>query len=278
MVFRRFIIIIFLTLSFHSSLNAQSLAEVQRLLFVGNSFTQANQLDQLVAQLLAVQLESDQVAALAVAPGGYQLSHHFQDFQSAESANPLRSLLTGPERINLVVLQGQSQIAGFSDSQEEKKLLIEAVTGFQSHIQKAGAQTMLYMTWGYADGDPSNPDFYPDFMTMQEKLSEGYYGLASKMSPVTKNVLVAPVGLGFQKVFQEEKSKGLNPLAQDALFRSLYASDGRHPSLAGSYLAAAIIVASYSGQRVAPVDWQPEGLDRPTANYLRFVADRVMFR
>lgn len=255
----------------------------QRLLFIGNSFIHSQDIDQLVASLAEAQNGAwDDVLAGAVAPGGYRLTEHAADANDSGDNPPLRQLLvTGSDTVrawDLVVLQGQSQIMGFGNEAASKADLLQQVPSLAQHAHDTGATVLLMMTWGYAEGDANNPGIYGDFLAMQTRLAQGYDNLAGIL---TVNhgipVYVAPVGLGFQMVYEDLIDTGQDPLASGSRFRRLYSDDNQHPALPGSYLAACIILASYTGERMSEVAWQPGGLDAELARYLREVADRTVF-
>src|SRR4051794_39025401 len=81
-------------------------------------------------------------------------------------------------------------------------------------VVKHGARPVLFMTWAYAD----KPE-------MTAQLAEQY-----TIAGNANNALVVPAGLAFAK------SVSKNPQI------NLYAADKRHPSPAGSYLAACTIL------------------------------------
>lgn len=255
----------------------------QRLLFIGNSFTNNNGLDQMVEALVReMNPENDDILAIRVAPNGYMLVDHVADLTNATDNPPLRQvLLSGSDTLrdwDLVVIQGQSEIMGFSNSAYEKERLLQAAPTLATAARDTGAMTLLLMTWGYSYGDDWYPDIYPDYLTMQTRLQQGYDHLASVLSNDGHGkVYVAPAGLGFQAVYDDVNQTQRSPLAKNAPFRRLYTGDGRHPSTAGTYLAACVITATYTGQPVSSLTWTPNGLDRDFATYLRSVADQVVF-
>lgn len=256
----------------------------QRFLFIGNSFTFYNNLDQMVARLAEEAVpEWNDVLATRYAPGGWKLTQHLADAQNPNSTAPIREyLITGSDVMrdwDLVVLQGQSQVAGFDSGQASKQQLLAAVPELVRYADDTGATTLFMMTWGYAEGDAMNPGYYSDYLEMQGHIWRGYDELAQAGARVRLNapVYVAPAGLGYQQVYRDIEAEGNNPLAAGSRFRQLYSDDMRHPGLPGSYLAANIVVASYTGQRMSAVDWVPPGLDAEFAAYLRDVADRVVF-
>ena len=253
-----------------------------RMLFIGNSLTGNNELDQLAAAL-ASELGSEwaDIFAMRVAPGGYKIINHLQDVEN-EEANPLlrQLLVTGSEAArdwDLIVFQEQSQILGFSRQSPETAESFTAATQLHQYANSTGATVMLMLTWGYPDGDSRNATLYPEYPTMQNKLTQGTYDLANQHSASGSQVFVIPAGRGFQLIYRDLFNSDQDPLAPDSRFRQLYAEDGQHPSLAGTYLAACIVVAAYTGESMAEIDWQPRQLDDEFAAYLRSVADRVVF-
>ncbi|MEM7118893.1 MAG: hypothetical protein AAF614_41130 [Chloroflexota bacterium] len=246
-----------------------------RLLFIGNSFTGNNNLDQLVARLVDdLNPEGEIVFATSHTPGGYELKDHLQDVENeAEEPRLRRLLITGSEQVrdwDLVMLQNQSQVQGFLNRPLDDALKLAQYAGATSD------ELLLYMTWGYPEGDPMNPTLYPDYLTMQGKIAQGYNNLAAEISGSGYRVRVAPVGRGFEFIYRLLVQDGQDPLAQDSLFRQLYASDDRHPSLAGSYLAACVITAVYTNQDITQATWKPDELDEEFAAYLRQVAKIVV--
>lgn len=99
------------------------------------------------------------------------------------------------------------------------------------------------MSWAYAD----KPE-------MTQELAEAYTKAARD-----NDAFVIPGGLAFARSI--EKMPAL----------SLYAPDKRHPSLAGTYLAAATVYASLFKKSPAGLDYTA-GLDAAVARHLQAVA------
>ncbi|SHI97136.1 hypothetical protein SAMN02745194_01450 [Roseomonas rosea] len=110
-------------------------------------------------------------------------------------------------------------------------------------VRRHGAKPVFFMSWAYAD----KPE-------MTEQLAEAYTRAGNE-----NNALVIPAGLAFARSVRDRPN--LN----------LYVADKRHPSLAGTYLAAATTYAALFGN-------SPEGnrytagLDAETAAFLQTVA------
>jgi hypothetical protein len=110
-------------------------------------------------------------------------------------------------------------------------------------LTKAGIQPVLFMSWAYKDK--------PEMIT---GLSE-QYTLAGNAS----NALVIPAGLAFAQAIASKP--GLE----------LYQTDKRHPSLAGTYLAACTAYAALLGKSPVGLSYTA-GLDADTASFLQTVA------
>jgi hypothetical protein len=114
-------------------------------------------------------------------------------------------------------------------------------------VRKHGAKPVLFMTWAYAD----KPE-------MTAQLAEQY-----TIAGNANDALVVPAGLAFAR-----------SVARDPQI-NLYDPDKRHPSLAGSYLAACTILASVHGK--TPVgNSHTGGLDPKVAAFLQQVADETV--
>lgn len=139
-----------------------------------------------------------------------------------------------------VVLQGHSleaiepeQTAGFRQALEK----------FIPLLREHGARPVLFMTWAYAD----RPEMTP-------QLKRAYTGLGDTLS-----IPVVPVGLAFTLALR------------DIPGMVLHVADGKHPTLAGTYLAAAVFYAALYGESPAALDYDA-GLDPATARQLRETA------
>jgi hypothetical protein len=110
-------------------------------------------------------------------------------------------------------------------------------------VKKYGAQPMLFMSWAYKD----QPE-------MTAQLAEQY-----TLAGNANDALVIPAGLAFAKAVSKRPSL------------ELYQPDKRHPTLAGTYLAACTTYAAI--QRKSPVgNRYTAGLDPELAAFLQGVA------
>jgi uncharacterized protein DUF4886 len=110
-------------------------------------------------------------------------------------------------------------------------------------VRAHDAKPVFFMSWAYAD----KPE-------MTAELAEAY-----TVAGNANNTLVIPAGLAFARA--REKQPELN----------LYAPDRRHPSLAGTYLAACTTFAALTGRSPVGNKYLSD-LDPATAKFLQDVA------
>lgn len=124
-----------------------------------------------------------------------------------------------------------------------KSVFVEQFKKHSETVRKHGAKPVFFMSWAYAD----KPG-------MTTELAEAYTQAGND-----NDALVIPAGLAFANSVKQRPE--LN----------LYATDKRHPSLAGTYLAACTVYASLF--KKSPVDLgYTAGLDAGTAKFLQTVA------
>ena len=183
-----------------------------RVLFIGNSYTSC------IQKQLADALASSRYKRTTfefITPGGRRLKHHLN--------NPatLKRIRTG--NWDAVVLQEQSQIPALPGKPSQS--FHASVDALTKHIRSAGAKPVLYMTWGRRNGDPRNKRVFPDYDTMQKKLTAAYRA-ASKRNKID----LAPVGDVWAIVRKTDPALG----------NKLYSRDNSHPSSHGAYLASCV--------------------------------------
>jgi len=124
-----------------------------------------------------------------------------------------------------------------------KPLFHEYVKKDSDIVRKHGAKPVLFMSWAYAD----KPE-------MTAQLAEQY-----TLAGNANDAFVIPAGLSFARSIA--KRPELN----------LYVEDKRHPSLPGTYLAAATVYTALYGR--SPVgNAYTAGLDADTAKFLQTIA------
>lgn len=238
-------------------------AASQSLLMVGNSYTSSNNLPSMVRSMLSEVHEN--VVVERYAPGGRTLDDHVSATQSNTGLR--RWLVTDPLPWTWVILQEQSQTGGLYEF-VNFDFSLEAARTLNALVSTVGAETVFFQTWGRRDGDGTMPFIFPDFLTMNEKLRIGYKTYVQETSTFDRPTRLAPVGDAFEYLFR-------NPNATLVEFRSLYTSDGSHPSVAGTYLSACVIFAILTGKDPRQVVYVPNNLNGDVATELQTVAHIV---
>ena len=154
---------------------------------------------------------------------------------------------------SFVILQEQSQYPAYSHSRMEMK------KGARILKDASKGKTLLFMTWGYHNGDNlnANDPGTRTFEGMQERLKQGYLEVGKELS-----IDVCPVGLAWLKARQ------LDPDLQ------LWSSDGIHPSVMGTYLAATCFYAKLLGK--SPVGLKfTASIDAAKAKTLQLAAAQI---
>lgn len=226
-------------------------ARVQHsVLFIGNSYTTANDLPNTLRQV-ALSL-GDTVTVASSAPGGYTLQQH------ATYAPTLNAITSQPW--DFVVMQEQSQLGALPTdvtSTEYGLLQLRAATEANWEC----TYPVLYMTWGRENGDAQFCTNYPFMCTysgMQQALRDNYVALAN-----FNDAWTSPVGAAWKTV------RDTHPEID------LYVADGSHPSVAGTYLAACVFYTTFFHQSCTAATYTA-GLDPAMAATLRAIASSTV--
>jgi hypothetical protein len=126
-----------------------------------------------------------------------------------------------------VVLQEQSTLPV-----KNAKRMAENVRLFDELIQRAGSRTVLYMTWARRHTPEA-----------QQAITDAYTSLGDELGAI-----VVPVGIAWQNFL----AKHDKPVLHDR--------DQSHPTLAGSYLAACVFLATLLKQNPVGVESKLAGL------------------
>lgn len=138
-----------------------------KMLFIGNSFTQRNNVPGLLVELAAARDLS--VTHELISVGGASLRTHWnagRAAQAIESGN-----------FDYVVLQEQSTLPV-----KNAKRMAENVRLFDESIKRAGSRTVLYMTWARRHAPET-----------QQAITDAYNTLGNELGAI-----VIPVGLAWQ--------------------------------------------------------------------------------
>jgi hypothetical protein len=202
-------------------------------LFVGNSFTFYN--NAIYTHLRGLLMAHDPATRQSI----FLKSMTISGAVLADHAGGLEQMLD-LRPWDVVVLQGHSleaieadRAAGFA----------AALAAFSERLRAHGARPVLFMTWAYADRPGMTP-----------RLDEAYTRLGADL-----DLEIVPVGLAFASAIE-----AIPDLA-------LHTADRVHPSLAGTYLAAAVFYAALYERSPENLDYDA-GLPAGTARRLREIA------
>ncbi|HQW06576.1 MAG TPA: hypothetical protein PLV08_07070 [Flavobacteriales bacterium] len=232
------------------SLWASLLSAQTTVLFLGNSYTAANDLPNTFRQL-ALSL-GEEVTVSASTPGGYTLEQH-------ATYAPSLSLIDA-QPWDFVVMQEQSQLGALPVDVTNTEL---GATQLLAELEENYECTypVFYMTWGRQNGDPDNCPAFPFMCTydgMQQGLRNNYVALANWNDAYT-----APVGVAWKQV------RDTHPLI------NLYAADGSHPSVEGTYLAACVFYCTIFQESCVDAAFN-SSLPPDTAAILRSIASATV--
>lgn len=227
--------------------------QTKKVLFIGNSYTAYNNLPILIDQM--ANSTGDVLIFDSNTPGGYTLKQH------STNATTLSKINQGDW--DYVVLQDQSQYPSLSDHFVEQNVypfaeaLNEAILGANSCTE-----TIFYATWGRKNGDAQNCENWPPVCTyegMDNLLQERYRYMADE-----NEALLSPVSWVWRYI--RENYPNIN----------LYTSDNSHPSLAGSYAAAATFYTILFGKNPIQIPFESD-LSAEVAVQLKNAVKEVVF-
>jgi len=223
-------------------------------LFIGNSYTYYNDLPKMVSDIAAS--TGERMTYSSNTPGGCTFSQH--------CTNQSMTMIQAGGW-DIVVLQEQSQLPSFPQSQVEWQCFPYAQRLVDSiYAHNPNAEPMFYMTWGRKNGDtdPNNVAEFPVLGTyegMDSMLCERYTYMAE-----TNHASLCPVG----RVWRHLRTN--NPEIE------LYANDGSHPSLAGTYAAACAFYVMFFHRNPDDITFS-SSLDENTATTIREAVKIVVF-
>ena len=232
---------------------ASANAQVKKVLFLGNSYTYVNDLPQLLEDLALS--KGDTIYTDENTPGGYQLIQH------ATNSATLSKIKANDW--DFVVLQEQSQKPSFSPAQVQSDVYPYAKQLNDSiKSNYSCTETVFFMTWGRENGDASNCASYPPVCTytgMQQRLRESYLEMGD-----SNLATVSPVGVAWKNMRDSFPSV------------NLYAGDGSHPSLHGSYLAACVFYCTLYQKSTIGASFVPAGITTIDAFNIQTIATNTV--
>lgn len=224
----------------------------KKVLFLGNSYIQVNNLPAMVASI--AESMGDTMAYGSNTPGGCTFEMHCGN-------NSMRLICEGGW--DVVVMQEQSQLPAFPIELVEEMVypfarqLVDSVAAFNPD-----AEPMFFMTWGRKNGDTEFGSDYPMMSTyegMDSLLYARYMAMAEQ-----NNASVCPVGRVWHYLRDHYGEI------------ELYQPDGSHPSMAGSYAAACAFYTLFFGRDPDSIAYDA-GLGMSTARNIRTAVHAVVF-
>ena len=219
------------------------------ILFVGNSYTEVNNIEKLVAVI--ANNAGYKMACHRAAKGGWSL---------IDSANPEDSngkvvdQAFKTKNLDFVVLQEQSETPGNNPAK-----FYDGVRALAKTAADYNVTPILYSTWGRKAGNAALEKNGWTDDTMPYIIAAGYEAIGKEL-----DIDVAWAGLAFYDVYKNNTEI------------DLYDTDLHHPSYAGSYLAAMTIFCTITGEDPTTINYNGK-LTAEQANVLKAAAKKVVF-
>ena len=227
-----------------------------RVLFIGNSYTAVNNLPQLTADCaLSIGFAGFPMEVASSTPGGTTFQMH--------TTNGSSQSLIAQGNWDFVVLQEQSQLPSFPDSQVETECFPFAMQ-LNNQILAADSctETIFYMTWGRQNGDAGNCASWPPVCTYEGM--DSLLNLRYRQMAIDNQAILSPVGALWNYI--RDTYPEIN----------LYAADGSHPSSEGSYAAACSMVSVIFRTSPTLINYNST-LDPVIAEKIKLAAQEVVF-
>lgn len=225
----------------------------KKVLFIGNSYTAYNALPAMVSNMASS--TGDELIFDSNTPGGARFLNH--------ATNPTTLNKIAADNWDYVALQAQSQETSFGSEFKETELYPYAeilIDSIRSNYECS--EPMFYMTWGRENGDAGNCEIIPWVCTyegMDDSIRATYTYMAE-----TFLTEIAPTGAVWR--YLRENHPEID----------LYASDGSHPSLAGSYAASCAFYTMVFKKDPTLVSWNST-LPEVTANIIKEATKVIAF-
>ena len=221
---------------------------MDKILFIGNSFTYFNDMPELLKQLFDGANIPVEIAS--VVKGGWYLSRY------ADPENEMHPAIleAAKQEWDYVVLQDQS----FNPAGNKEDFL--AAAHKLAKLFPCRKKLVFYQTWAYEDGSVKLSQTGKTYEELHEALRDAYRQAAEEL-----NALCVPAGDAFR-------------LAHDQYYYKfdLYRADAFHPSILGSYMITCTFFATLTGK--SPLDCiTPDGVAKEHAHSLRKLAHDACF-
>lgn len=219
-----------------------------RVLFIGNSYSHYNDLPAMVDAIAASDPDGARIESELVWIPGATLERLWR-LERARSR-----IREG--RYSHVVLQGHSL-----DTFDHPDALRRFATRFHREARKSGAHTVLYVTWARHRDNPLyiRGEVGTTPAAMQEHITGVYEAIGEELGAA-----VAPVGPAWRRALSAHPKL------------RLHRADGSHPTVRGTYLAAAVLYGTLAGVAPTGAEYRPPDMASATARGLRRVAAEAL--
>lgn len=231
--------------------------QTKRVLFLGNSYTHANNLPQLLADI--ANSTGKTLIFDMNAPGGYYLGQHLTNSTS------LAKIASG--NWDNVVLQDQSMALAYpSTYMNGISYSVKLDSIIKAH--NPCAQTVFYSTWGRKSGDTYLCT--PPECTVDTWITRTYYEMDSAIT-------------SHYKVFADSVKASMTPagaawryIRQNYPSIELFQSDESHPSLAGSYAVACCFYTTLFRSDPTSITFN-SGLSVSDATNIKYAVKQIVY-
>jgi len=224
--------------------------EPQNIHFVGDSFTVYHKADLPEMFSRLAETGGHQVNVSRTTRNATSLAFH------SRNKNLISKIEEG--ELNYVILQETEKIPSIPSDRDD--YFFPIVRSLNSMIEQYGAQTILYMTWGYRDGYPEGG--HPTYASMQNAIAESNLMIADELE-----LPVAPVGIAWQTALERNSEL------------ELWVEDGGHPTPIGMFLAASVFYAVIFDEDPTQLPYSDEfGINEETINFLHSIASEVVLQ
>lgn len=224
---------------------------VTKVLFVGNSLTLRNDLPDMLKKIAAAKGIS--VETSTSARGGARLAHHSGDADLLERLDETAW--------DFVVLQEHTQLPALEDTDvATDSLPFAAELATRARKVSSETQVVFFMGMAHREGDQLHKKTLPavgSYMGMQARTNATYRKMAN-----SNNAMLAPVGEVWARMRKDHPDI------------ELYVDD-RHPSVAGTYLAACVFFTTLFSQK-CDAAYIPGSLEGAVGATIQKVSDTVL--
>ncbi len=232
------------------------------ILFLGNSLMYYNDMPDIFANIATA--AGKKVNVKSVTKGSATISD-FADERTEVGAKAIPMLKEN--NWDIVIIEPSRRISPYENTVKEAEL--ESAKTIQELAKAAGGDVLLYSVWGNNNGSvveykattPISMNEVTTHVMTRKPHTAFMHSVSAEFAPALGGVKVAEAGYAFENFIAAHPDV------------NLYDPDERHPSLAGSYLAACVIFDTIFGESVKDVNFT-SGL--ASAADLKAIADATV--